>query len=85
MRELPAAHMLLHPRGIRHLVDPSALQQAVLDIYGPEAVARDYGTLLPVPAERITATDDGMAVLLGLFALGPVFVKKFRAGRAAKA
>jgi len=65
MRELPAARMLLHPRGLRHLVDPSALQQAVLDIYGSEAVARDYGTLLPVPAERITATDDGMAVLLG--------------------
>ena len=65
MRELPAARMLLHPRGLRHLVDPSALQQAVLDIYGPEAVARDYGTLLPVPAERITATDDGMAVILG--------------------
>ena len=57
--------MLLHPRGIRHLVDPSALQRAVLDIYGAEAVARDYGTLLPVDAARITATEDGMVVHLG--------------------
>ena len=65
MRELPSAHMLLHPRGLRHLVDPSALQQAVLDIYGPEAVARDYGTLVPVQAERITPTEEGMAVHLG--------------------
>jgi len=65
MRELPAARMLLHPRGLRHLADPSALQQAVLAIYGAEAVARDYGTLLPVPAERITPTEDGMAVTLG--------------------
>ena len=65
MQELPAARMLLHPRGLRHLVDPSALQQAVLAIYGAEAVARDYGTLLPVPAERITPTEDGMVVQLG--------------------
>jgi len=65
MQELPAARMLLHPRGLRHMVDPSALQQAVLAIYGAEAVARDYGTLLPVPPERITATEDGMAVMLG--------------------
>ena len=65
MRELPAARMLLHPRGLRHMVDPSALQAAVLEIYGAEAVARDYGTLLPVEAERITATEDGMALTLG--------------------
>lgn len=65
MQELPAARMLLHPRGLRHMVDPSALQQAVLSIYGAEVVARDYGRLLPVPAERITVTEDGMALTLG--------------------
>jgi glyoxylase-like metal-dependent hydrolase (beta-lactamase superfamily II) len=57
--------MLLHPRGLRHMIDPSALQQAVLQIYGAETVARDYGTLLPVDAQRITATDDGLVVTLG--------------------
>jgi len=65
MRELPAARLLLHPRGLRHMLDPSALQQAVLAIYGAEAVARDYGTLLPVAAERITTTTDGLVVPLG--------------------
>ena len=65
MRELPAARALLHPRGVRHMADPSALQQAVLAIYGPEAVARDYGTLLPIPVERITASEDGMVLRLG--------------------
>ena len=65
MRELPGARMLLHPRGARHMADPSALQQGVLAIYGAEAVARDYGTLLPVAPERITVTGDGMAVVLG--------------------
>jgi glyoxylase-like metal-dependent hydrolase (beta-lactamase superfamily II) len=65
MRELPVARMLLHPRGLRHMVDPSALQQGVLAIYGAEAVARDYGTLVPVEAERITTTEDDMVVHLG--------------------
>lgn len=65
MRELPAAKMLLHPRGVRHLADPAALQRAVVDVYGAETVARDYGTLVPVDAARITATEDGMAVMLG--------------------
>lgn len=65
MRELPAARLLLHPRGLRHMLDPSALQQAVVAIYGAEAVERDYGTLLPVAPERITVTEDGMAVMLG--------------------
>lgn len=65
MQALPHARMLLHPRGLRHLVDPSALQQAVLDIYGAEAVARDYGRLQPVDPARITATDDGTTVQLG--------------------
>lgn len=65
MRELPAARMLLHPRGVRHMVDPSALQRAVVDIYGAATVARDYGTLVPVDAARITPTEDGMVVMLG--------------------
>ena len=65
MQALPAAQMLLHPRSVRHMVDPTALQQAVLEIYGAETVARDYGTLAPVAAARITATEDGMALRLG--------------------
>ncbi|HMO45317.1 MAG TPA: MBL fold metallo-hydrolase [Rubrivivax sp.] len=65
MRELPAARLLLHPRGVRHMADPAVLQQAVTAIYGAETVARDYGTLLPVPAERISASGDGMVLTLG--------------------
>jgi len=65
MRELPAARLLVHPRGLRHLLDPSALQRSVIDIYGPEAAARDYGTLLPVNPARAVASEDGMVLMLG--------------------
>jgi glyoxylase-like metal-dependent hydrolase (beta-lactamase superfamily II) len=59
LRELPDALVLAHPRGIRHLIDPSALQASAEQVYGAEVVARTYGTLVPVPAERIRPLDDG--------------------------
>jgi glyoxylase-like metal-dependent hydrolase (beta-lactamase superfamily II) len=64
MRDLPAATLLVHPRGARHLVDPSALYQGALAVYGAEEMERSYGTLVGVPAERVTSTHDGMVVEL---------------------
>src|SRR5574337_536780 len=65
MGELPAARLLVHPRGLRHLVDPTALYQGALAVYGPQVMARDYGALVPVDAARARATDDGTVVMLG--------------------
>lgn len=64
MQELPRATALVHPRGARHMVDPSALYQGALAVYGPDEMERNYGTLLPVPAERVRATEDGLTLLL---------------------
>jgi len=69
MRELPRARLLVHPRGQRHLIDPSALYQGALAVYGAEEMARSYGELLPVPAERVQASADGMTIDLGGSAL----------------
>jgi glyoxylase-like metal-dependent hydrolase (beta-lactamase superfamily II) len=65
MSELPRARALVHPRGLRHMVDPRALYEGALAVYGPEAMAREYGQLLAVPAERAAATHDGMALHWG--------------------
>lgn len=59
LRELPNALALAHPRGVRHLVDPSALQASAEQVYGVEVVARTYGTLVPVAPERVRALADG--------------------------
>jgi glyoxylase-like metal-dependent hydrolase (beta-lactamase superfamily II) len=64
MRELPAAQLLVHPRGARHMIDPSALWAGATAVYGPEEMARSYGELLPVAAERVSASHDGMTVRL---------------------
>jgi len=65
MHELPRARALVHPRGLRHMIDPGALYQGALAVYGVEAMAREYGELLGVDAARAEATHDGMTLRLG--------------------
>lgn len=65
MRQLPNAKLLIHPRGARHMIDPSALMEGVRAVYGTEIANRDYGELVPVPEQRVVTTSDGMVVELG--------------------
>ena len=64
MQSLPQATLLVHPRGARPMIDPAALYQGALAVYGQAAMDRDYGKLVPVPAERVQATEDGLTVHL---------------------
>jgi glyoxylase-like metal-dependent hydrolase (beta-lactamase superfamily II) len=52
MQSLPTATLVCHPRGLRHLVDPSRLWQSATVVYGEEEMRRSYGELVNVPAER---------------------------------
>jgi len=65
MQHVPNAKLLIHPRGARHMIDPSVLMEGVRAVYGQEVADRDYGELVPVPEERIVTTSDGMVVELG--------------------
>ncbi len=65
MRALPRARVLVHARGARHMIDPSVLWQGATAVYGAEEMARSYGELLPVPADRVLPSADGMVVHLG--------------------
>jgi glyoxylase-like metal-dependent hydrolase (beta-lactamase superfamily II) len=65
MRALPNAKMPVHPRGARHMIDPAVLWEGATAVYGPEEMARSYGEVVPVPAERVLGTVDGMTVQVG--------------------
>lgn len=65
MRAFPNAKFVVHPRGARHMVDPAKLMAATEEVYGKENAQRLYGTLIPVPAERVLETHDGMILPLG--------------------
>jgi glyoxylase-like metal-dependent hydrolase (beta-lactamase superfamily II) len=64
MQELPQATLWVHPRGVRHMVDPSALYAGALAVYGAQEMERSYGRLLPIPATRVQATHDGQTLML---------------------
>jgi len=65
MRSLPRARLAVHPRGERHMVDPSALYAGASVVYGEEQMARDYGVPVGVAPARIATTADGMTLPLG--------------------
>ncbi len=64
MRAFPNAKLVVHPRGARHMAEPSKLVAGVTAVYGSEYVQRVYGEIVPVPAERIVEAPDGHVVSL---------------------
>ena len=64
MQALLSARLVVHPRGARHMIDPSALWAGATAVYGAEEMVRSYGSLVPVPGERIVTTTDGMQIEL---------------------
>jgi glyoxylase-like metal-dependent hydrolase (beta-lactamase superfamily II) len=65
MSNLPRAKLVVHPRGARHMIDPSVLVEGARAVYGRDVADRDYGELVSVPAERIVTTADGMVLEVG--------------------
>jgi glyoxylase-like metal-dependent hydrolase (beta-lactamase superfamily II) len=60
----PAAEIVVHRKGARHLADPSRLMASARRVYG-DALDVLFGVLAPVPASRIAALDDVGTVDLG--------------------
>jgi glyoxylase-like metal-dependent hydrolase (beta-lactamase superfamily II) len=59
MARFPNARLTVHPRGARHVIDPSRLLAATVAIYGEAETRRVYGEILPVPAHRVVETPEG--------------------------
>lgn len=64
LRQCPNARVTVHPRGTRHLVDPSKLWAAVCEVYGVAMAEKEYGGLDPIDASRIVETPEGATVSL---------------------
>jgi len=62
MAVFPNARLVVHPRGARHMAEPSKLLAGVTAVYGAEYVAKVYGEILPIPAERIVEALDGHVI-----------------------
>ena len=60
----PAAEIVVHERGARHLADPSRLMSGARQVYG-RALDRLFGAMRPTPAERIRPVEERGSVDLG--------------------
>jgi len=64
LRHLPAAKLVVHPRGARHMIDPSKLVKGSAAVFGEEEVRTAYGDVVPVDAERIIEAGEGFVLEL---------------------
>jgi len=65
MRALPNAQCVVHPRGARHMIDPTKLTAASIGVYGEQRFNAMYGELVPIPADRVRTVEDGEHLALG--------------------
>lgn len=65
MCALPSAKLVVHPRGVRHMLDPTRLWEGTAAVYGAERAFELYGTLVPVDADRVVPATEGMELALG--------------------
>jgi glyoxylase-like metal-dependent hydrolase (beta-lactamase superfamily II) len=65
MSVLPRARLVVHPRGVRHMVEPAKLVAGVTAVYGEAYMQRVYGTIEPIAEDRIVPAHDGLTLLLG--------------------
>ena len=62
MRQFPRARLVVHPRGARHMADPSRLVAGANAVYGADEVSRLYGDVLPIDQTRIIEATHGLKV-----------------------
>lgn len=62
-RDHPRAKVVVHPRGARHLVDPTRLIESVRTATGD--LFSHYGEAIPIPEERVHTAKDGERFDLG--------------------
>jgi glyoxylase-like metal-dependent hydrolase (beta-lactamase superfamily II) len=64
MAQLPNARLAVHPRGARHMIDPTQLWAGAMAVYGEEVMLTSYGRLRPIAAERVVEAPDGHVISL---------------------
>jgi glyoxylase-like metal-dependent hydrolase (beta-lactamase superfamily II) len=65
MQYLPNATLVVHPRGARHMLDPSRLEASARAVYGDEEYEAQHGALVPVPEGRMLVMEDGGSLQVG--------------------
>jgi glyoxylase-like metal-dependent hydrolase (beta-lactamase superfamily II) len=58
MQHCPNAQLVVHPRGARHMIDPSKLIEGTIAVYGEDKFHRLYGEIPPIDESRVIRAQD---------------------------
>lgn len=64
MQLAPQAKLVVHPRGARHMADPTRLWDGAKSVYG-DAITDLFGSVVPVPDEQILVRDHNETLDIG--------------------
>src|SRR5213594_911499 len=64
LEEMSTAKVYVHQRGFKHLADPTRLLASAREALGPEE-AQAFGTMRPIPSDRLVAVKEGDRLELG--------------------
>jgi len=62
MKHCPNATLIAHPRGARHLIDPTKLIAGAMAVYGEKQFKKLYGKIIPIEADRVIEADDSFTL-----------------------
>jgi glyoxylase-like metal-dependent hydrolase (beta-lactamase superfamily II) len=62
MKHCPNATLIAHPRGARHLIDPTKLIAGAMAVYGEKQFNKLYGKIIPIEADRVIEADDNFTL-----------------------
>ena len=58
MNQCQNAQLIVHPRGARHMINPSKLIEGAMAVYGEENFNKLYGEIIPIDSSRVIEADD---------------------------
>jgi len=58
MKQCQNASLIVHPRGARHMIDPTKLIAGAMAVYGEQKFMKLYGEIIPIEASRVIEADD---------------------------
>lgn len=62
MQKCPNANLVIHPRGARHMIDPSKLIAGTVAVYGQDKFDELYGQIIPIIEDKIIIAEDNFTL-----------------------
>lgn len=62
LQHLPNAKLVVHPKGAKHLIDPTKLIKGTIAVYGEAVFKKLYGDPVPVPPSRVVLAQDNTSL-----------------------